>query len=89
MARRKERLDQRLVGEAVWLVLDTLAPLVADDVLLVGERGLIDFLEQITHAIGLEPQGQLELIGRQRLEVVGAVEVGGAVVVAGARPRAA
>ena len=45
------------------------------DVLLVRQLGLIDLLEQVAHAIGLEPQRQLELVRRHRLEVVGAIEI--------------
>ena len=75
MAFREQRLHERFFGESVRLVLDALAALVADDVLLVRERGLIDLLEQIAHAIRLEPQRQLELVGRDRLEVVRAVVV--------------
>ena len=82
MPLREQRLKQRLFGEAVRLVLDALAPLVADDVLLVRQRRLIDLVEQVAHAIGLEPQRQLELVRRDGLEVVGAVEVGRAVDVA-------
>ena len=66
------------------LVLDALAALVADDVLLVGQRSAVDLLEQIAHAIGLEPQRELELVGGHGLEVVGAIEVGRAVQIAGA-----
>ena len=73
MALREERLDERLLGDAVRLVLDALTPLVADDVLLVRERRLVDLLEQVAHAVRLEPQRELELIRRHRLEVVGAV----------------
>ena len=48
------------------------------------ERRLVDRVEQVAHAVGFEPQRQLELIRRHGLEVVGAVVVGGAVDVAGA-----
>ena len=67
------------------MVLDALTPLVADDVLLVRKRCLIDLVEQVSHAIRFEPQRQLELVGGERFEVVGAIEVGRAVDVAGAR----
>ena len=39
----------------------------------------VDLLEQVAHAIGLEPQRELELVGRHGLEVVGAIEIGRAV----------
>ena len=86
VALREQRLHQRFFGKSVRLVLDALAPLVADDVLLVRERGLVDLLEQIAHAIGFEPQRQLELVRRHGLEVVRAVVVRGAVHAASRRP---
>ena len=46
---------------------------------------LIEHVEQVAHAIGLEPQPELELVRRQRLEVVRAIEVGRAVEVRAAR----
>ena len=73
MPLRKQRLDERLLGAPVGAILDTLAALVSYDILLIGQSCLIDLLEQITHAIGLKPQRELELIGRHRLEIVGAV----------------
>ena len=84
MALRKERVKHRLFDDAVRLVLDALAPLVSHDVLLIGEAGLIDDVEEIAHAIRLEPQRQLELVRRHRFEVVRAIEIGGAVDVAAA-----
>ena len=44
-----------------------LPPLVPDDVLLVRELLLIDRVEEIPHAIGLEPERQLELVRRARV----------------------
>ena len=82
MALRVERLDQPLVGQTIRPVLDALPAFVADHVLLVGERRLVDFIEQVAHAIGLEPQRQLKLIGGHGLEVVGAVVIGGPVQIA-------
>ena len=64
VARRKQQLHDGLVDHAVRAVLDALAALVAHDVLLVGELGCVELVEQIAHAIGLEPQRQLELIRR-------------------------
>ena len=50
----------------------------------LDELRLIDCVEQIAHAIGLEPERELELVRRHRLEVVRAIEVGRAVDVAAA-----
>ena len=82
MPRWEQRLDHRLLGQSIWLVLDTLPPLIAHDVLLIRQRGLIDLLQQVAHAIRLEPQCKLHLGRWDGLEVVGAVVVGGAVQVA-------
>ena len=84
MVRRKQRLRDGFVRDAVRPILHALPPLVAHDVLLVRELRRVELVEQIPHAVGLQPQGELELIRRQRLEVVGAVEIGRAVDVAGA-----
>ena len=67
------------LGQPVGRVLDALAPLVPHHVLLVGEHLLVELVEQEAHPITLQPQRQLELIGRQVLEIVGAIETGGAV----------
>ena len=62
MAGREQRLHQRFLGQSVRLVLDALPPFVADHVLLIRQRGLIDLLEQVSHAIGFEPERELDLI---------------------------
>ena len=85
MRLRKQLMEERLFDDAVGLVLDALPALIAHDVLLIREVGLIDLVEEIAHAIGLEPQGEFEAVGRHGLEVIGPVEVGGAVHAA-ARP---
>ena len=72
---REKRLEQRFFDDSVGPVLVALTPLVANDVLLVRQLRLIERVEQKAHAIGLEPERQLELIRRNRLEVVRAVEV--------------
>ena len=77
-------MNAGLVNDAVWLVLDALPTLVAHDVLLIGERGGRDLLEQIPHAIRLEPQRELDLVGGNGLEIVRAIEIRGAVQIAGA-----
>ena len=79
MPLRKQRLVDRLFDDAVRAVLVALAAFVADDVLLVRQALLIDDFEEVPHAIGFEPQRRLELIRRNGLEVIGAIETGGAV----------
>ena len=73
---------QRLLNNAERLVLQSLAALVAHDRLLRGKVSLVELVEQIAHAIGLQPQRQLELVGWERLEVIGAVKTGRGVEVA-------
>ena len=69
-----DRGHQLLVERAVGPVVVRLALLVLDDVPLVVEVLLRERIEQRAHPIGLEPQAELDLVGRQRLEVVRAVE---------------
>ncbi len=65
-----------LVERAVGPVVVALALLVLDHVALVVEVLLVERLEQRGHPVGLQPEADVELVGRQGLEVVGAVEVG-------------
>jgi hypothetical protein len=72
-------VDERLhllVPGAVRLVVDAPAALVLHDVALVVELLLGHGGQQARHAIGLEPQGELQLVAGQGLEVVGSVEPG-------------
>ena len=71
-----QRIDH-LEGAAVRLVVDAQPPLFLDGVALVVEILLGD--RQRLHAIGLEEDAEIELVGGQRLEVERAVLVGGAV----------
>ena len=79
-------MEHRFFDDPIRLVLDALPALVADHVLLVREVRLVDHVEQVPHAVRFEPQPELELVGGQGFEVVGAIEVGGAVDRAAARP---
>ena len=60
--RRKQLMEHRLFDDTVGLVFHALAPFVADDILLIRECRAIHLVEQVTHAVGLDPQGELELI---------------------------
>ena len=79
MRARKEELEEALLGDAVRHVLGALLALLAHDRLLVVEALLGERVEQEAHAVALQPERELELVGRDGLEVVGAVEVGRAV----------
>jgi hypothetical protein len=74
----EEHVVDLLVGEIVGGAF-ALAALVAHDVALVGELDAIEAFEEEAHAVAFEPEGKLELIAGDGLEVVGTVEVGGAV----------
>ncbi len=67
-------MDQRFVGDAVGPALPCLPTLVAHHVLLIGQRRLVERVEQVAHSIGMGPQRELELIGGHRVVVVGAIE---------------
>ena len=72
-------VDKRLhplIPVAVRLVVDRPAPLVLHHLALVVELLLGHRRQQAGQPVGLEPQGQLQLVAGQRLEVVGAVEPG-------------
>ena len=68
-----------LEGGAVGHVVVALAALVLHDVALVLHRLVVQGGQQGAHAVGLQPERELQLMGGHRLEVVGALEAGGAV----------
>ena len=70
---------QHLVGLAVGLVVDALAPLFLHRVDLVLQVFLGDARREGAHAVRLEEEAEIELVGGKRLEVVGAVLVRGPV----------
>ena len=67
-------MEYRFIDDTVGPVLHRLAALVADDVLLIRKRLLIERVEQIAHPVGMDPESQLELVRRQRVETIGAIE---------------
>ena len=72
--RREEVGLELLLERAVRAVVVRPALLVLDDLALVVEVLLAQRVEQRRHPVGLEPEGEVELVGRQRLEVVRPVE---------------
>ncbi|EGF30136.1 hypothetical protein IMCC9480_2095 [Oxalobacteraceae bacterium IMCC9480] len=76
---REQLVEQGFFDDAVGRVLDALAALVTDHVNLVGQCRLVEHVEQITHAVGMDPQRQFELVRRHGVEVVGAIEIGTAI----------
>ena len=72
-------------GPAVGLVL-SLPLLVLHDAALLVELRLIDRAQKVSHPVRFHPQRHVERRARDVLEVVRAVEVGGAVHVGGAHP---
>src|SRR3954452_11307465 len=65
-----------LLERAVRPVVVRPALLVLDDLTLVVEVLLAERIEQRRHPVGLEPEGELELVGGQRLEVVRPIQPG-------------
>ena len=80
MRRGEQRLDDLVEHEAAGLVV-TLAFLVLHDAALVIELLLRDRAEQIAHAIAFQPQRAFERGAGHGLEIIGAVEIGRAVVI--------
>ncbi len=71
----RQLLERRAVGHVVV----ALAALVLDDVPLVLHGLFVERGEQRAHPVGLQPERELQLMGRHGLEVVGALEARGAV----------
>ncbi len=78
MVLREEQMIDLFLAELVRLVL-ALAALVAHHVALVGQLFPVQLLQQEAHAVALQPQSQLQFVAGHGLEVVGAVEVRGAI----------
>ena len=74
MAVGEDRAEKLLDPRAVRPVVVRPALLVLHDLALVVEVLLRERVEERAHAIGLEPERELELVARQGLEVVRAVE---------------
>ena len=64
---------------AVGPVVVALTLLVLDDLPLVVEGFLAQGVEEGAHAVGLQPQDEFQMVAGDGLEVVGAVDPGGAV----------
>ncbi len=79
MLRRKELFLELVEPLAVGSVVVARALLVLDDVALIVEVLLVEGVQKRRHPVGLEPQRQLQLVARHRLEVVGSVQPGRAV----------
>ena len=84
MAGGIDRGHEIFVGESVRLVLVALPALVLHDIALEIDLGLVHCLEHPAEPVGFEPEHQWKRGDRARFVVVGAVGVGGTVVV-GAR----
>ncbi len=75
----EDHLLQPLVPVAVGGVVDALEPLVLHHRALPVQLLLRDGGEEGAHPVGLQPERQLQPVRRHGLEVVGAVQPGGAV----------
>src|SRR5881296_3425001 len=85
MAWRRRALDDQLFGDTVGLVF-TLTLFVLNHTTLYVEPCLVDGSQEMAHAVGLNPQGNVQSIGGNVLEKIGAVFAGGAVQIRGADP---
>ena len=79
MGRREDRRQQRQVGHPVGPVLVGLAALVLHHISLEIEPLLVQRVEEEAHPVGLQPQHQLQVVGRDVGPVVGPVRSGRAV----------
>ncbi len=79
VALREGQPQHRLHGQPIGPVLIRLPALVLHDVTLVVQLLLGDRRLEIAHPIRFQPEPKLELVGRQRLEVVRPIEPGAAV----------
>ena len=83
MVRRVEPRGQVVPDQSVGVVL-ALPLLVLHHAPLLVQLLLGDGADEVAHPVALQPQGQVERVHRDVLEVVGPVLVGGAVEVGGA-----
>ena len=61
---------------AVWAVVHSLPFFVLDHILLIGEGGLGNGVDQVAHPVRLQPKGQLKGILGHNLIIDGSVRVG-------------
>src|SRR2546425_12554790 len=85
MARRRSALDDQLLSDAVGLVF-TLTLFVLNHATLHVEPRLVDGSQEVAHAVGFNPQGNVQSIGGNVLEKIRAVFAGGAVQIRRADP---
>ena len=79
MAVGVQRLGNVLAGEAIGAVVVVLAALVFHGSTLNLKLLLAHGVQQEAHAVSLQPQPGFELVAGQRLKIVGAVLIGGAI----------
>ncbi len=65
--------ERLLEPRAVRLIVEALTALVLHDLALIVELRLGERLDKSAHAVGLEPQGEIELVRWHLLEVIGAI----------------
>src|SRR6266566_2477636 len=85
MSRRGRALDDQLLGDTVRLVF-SLTFLVLDHATLHVELRLVDGSQEMAHAVGFNPQGNVQSMGGNVLEKIGSVFTGGAVQIRRADP---
>ena len=85
MSDRRGALNDQFLGDAVGLIL-SLALLVLNNAALHVEPSLVDGTLEMPHPAGLDPQGDIQRVGGNILEKIGAVFAGGAIQVRRANP---
>ena len=78
-------MKKLFLHQAVRLAFHALSSLVAHHIALVLELPGIEFFQEKSHAVAFEPEGQLQLVRRQRFKIIRAVKVCCAVDLAGSR----
>ena len=83
MALGEKLVKKLLFDQSVRSIFHGLAAFITHHVALVSQSLLIDLAQQVPHAITFQPESEFQLVRGQSFEVIGAVEVGRAVDVAG------
>ena len=78
-------MEHRLLGQPVGRALHGLPPFVPHHVPLVFQLFIIQGLQQKAHAVAFQPERQLQLIRGERFEIIGSIEIRGAVYIACSR----
>ncbi len=85
MVFREQFVVETFFHQSIRRVLRRLTPFIAHHVALVRQVLNVQFAGQVGHAVAFQPQRQIQLVGRHRFVIVGAVEIRGAIDFRGTR----